>query len=71
MTTGADNSAGMGYPQGTERLFGPDDNDIIQRQPAHEINRRTPNNEGFVRSVQVERIVVFYKDKTFSEYQPE
>jgi hypothetical protein len=26
---------------------------------------------GFTRSSTIERIVVFYKDKTFSEYQPE
>jgi hypothetical protein len=26
---------------------------------------------GFTRAAMIERIVVFYKDKTFSEYQPE
>jgi hypothetical protein len=67
-------------PRATGRALEPDNEDIIPsipgRQQAH-ANRLASDVHtvgspaGFARSGAIERIVVFYKDKTFSEYQPE
>jgi plasmid maintenance system antidote protein VapI len=42
-----------------------------QRQAAQQTMQPAVYQGGFTRSASIERIVVFYKDKTFSEYQPE
>ncbi len=49
----------------TAKKLGPDNEDII---PARSSN--PPVSEHFAPSSAIDRIVVFYKDKTFSEYQP-
>ncbi len=49
--------------------FGRDDEDIIPSNNAS--NPVQQPARGFMPSSSIERIVVFYKDKTFSEYQPE
>lgn len=60
--------------------FEPDDNDIIPSSTASGADRSfmPPSTaaierqySGFARSGTIERIVVFNKDKTFSEYRPE
>ena len=46
-----------------------DDEDIIPSGTMH--NSPSQSVKGFAPSSSIERIVVFYKDKIFSEYQPE
>ncbi len=46
-----------------------DDDDIIPSGTSH--NQSSLPAKGFSPSSRIERIVVFYKDKTFSEYRPE
>ncbi len=73
-------SAGGGPAAPAQRnIFEPDNNDVIPtgrsgQQPPNTAMAdfpATPSAGGFARSSSIERIVVFYKDKTFSEYRPE
>jgi transcriptional regulator with XRE-family HTH domain len=43
---------------------------VPQAPQSHSAQQPVYQSSGFTRSAMIERIVVFYKDKTFSEYQP-
>ncbi len=59
----------IAHPAAPVSVLERDDEDII---PSNAAPGQVPRPaKGFLPSSSIERIVVFYKDKTFSEYQPE